>query len=55
MRNEPDRHLEVALLLAASALAGFAFAFAVEKVRRELWARIARRRFKVVRGSWPHR
>jgi hypothetical protein len=55
MRNEPDRHLEVALLLAASALAGFALAFAVEKLRREVWARIARRRFTIVRGSWPRR
>jgi hypothetical protein len=44
----------VALLLAAAALAGFAFAFALEKTRRELWARIARRRFIVIRGSWPN-
>jgi hypothetical protein len=54
MRNEPDRHLAVALVLVVSAFAGFAFAFAVEKARRELQARMARRRFTVVRGSWPN-
>jgi hypothetical protein len=55
MRNEPDRHLVVALVLVASAFAGFAFALAAEKVRRQLWARMARRRFTIVRGSWPRK
>ena len=51
MRDEYDRYVSVALLLLGSALAGFAFAFTARKAVRELRAELARRRFRVVRGS----
>ena len=53
MRDDfSDRLLSVTLLLLGSALAGYAFAFGMRKGFRARRALEARRRFKVVRGSF---
>ena len=51
MRNNRNPYASVAIMLAASALAGFAFAFVARKTLRDLRAELARQRFRVVRGS----